>query len=242
EEETIFDSPVQCWKAEVESLSSDIQLQVDSLDEDEDQFWKELIEKYLEPLQNDKENQEKTKNELQELRNKASMEDWNAMCLRSARIYIYIFMLTFINFSFFFVNALWLVAAFVFQVFKIFQIQINIVDLNLNETGGKFQVEPMSLMFILGFAISVLLQFIGMLCHRVFTIIHFVAFLETEPKQQKSAAIKQNDSMSNADSNSGFSSITDQNNIRKDETDHELSDGWDSGNDSPELDFEDGTE
>lgn len=52
----------------------------------------------------------------------------------------------------------------------------------------------------------------------------------------------QNDSMSNADSNSGFSSITDQNNIRKDETDHELSDGWDSGNDSPELDFEDGTE
>ncbi|XP_043993753.1 chitin synthase chs-2-like [Gambusia affinis] len=33
EEETIFDSPVQCWKAEVESLSSDIQLQVDSLDE-----------------------------------------------------------------------------------------------------------------------------------------------------------------------------------------------------------------
>uniref|UniRef100_A0A3B5PXQ4 chitin synthase n=1 Tax=Xiphophorus maculatus TaxID=8083 RepID=A0A3B5PXQ4_XIPMA len=133
---------------------------------DEDQFWKELIEKYLEPLQNDKEKQEKTKNELQELRNK-------------------------INFSYFFLNALWLVAAFVFQVFKVFDIQIDIVDLNLNETGGKFQIEPMSLMFILGFAISVLLQFIGMLCHRVFTIIHYVAFLETEPKQQKSAAIKQ---------------------------------------------------
>uniref|UniRef100_A0A3B5MYG8 chitin synthase n=1 Tax=Xiphophorus couchianus TaxID=32473 RepID=A0A3B5MYG8_9TELE len=134
--------------------------------QDEDQFWKELIEKYLEPLQNDKEKQEKTKNELQELRNK-------------------------INFSFFFLNALWLVAAFVFQVFKVFDIQIDIVDLNLNETGGKFQIEPMSLMFILGFAISVLLQFIGMLCHRVFTIIHYVAFLETEPKQQKSGAIKQ---------------------------------------------------
>ncbi|XP_054911275.1 chitin synthase chs-2-like [Poeciliopsis prolifica] len=217
EEETIFDSPAQCWKAQVESLSSDIQLQVDSLDEDEDQFWKELIEKYLEPLQNDKEKQEKTKNDLQDLRNK-------------------------INFSFFFLNALWLVAAFVFQVFEVFKLQFDIVDLNLNETGGKFQIEPMSLMFILGFAISVLLQFFGMLCHRVFTIIHYVAFLETEPKQQKSAAIKQSDSMSTADSTSGFSSITDLNNMTKDETELELSDGWDSGNDSPELDFEDGTE
>ncbi|XP_032435842.1 chitin synthase chs-2-like [Xiphophorus hellerii] len=98
EEETIFDSPVQCWKAEVESLSSDIQLQVDSLDEDEDQFWKELIEKYLEPLQNDKEKQEQTKNELQELRNKASMEAWIVMCLRYARKYIF-FMLTFVLLS-----------------------------------------------------------------------------------------------------------------------------------------------
>ncbi|KAM4725670.1 chitin synthase chs-2-like [Anableps anableps] len=140
-EETAFYCAVQCWKAQVESLSSDIQLQVDSLDEDEDQFWKELIEKYLEPLQNDKEKQEKTKNELQDLRNK-------------------------INFSFFFLNALWLVAAFIFQVFEVFEIQINIVDLDLKETGEKFQIEPMSLMFILGFAISFLLQFIGMFYHR----------------------------------------------------------------------------
>uniref|UniRef100_A0A3B5RCZ6 chitin synthase n=1 Tax=Xiphophorus maculatus TaxID=8083 RepID=A0A3B5RCZ6_XIPMA len=122
---------------------------------DEERFWKELIEKYLEPLQNDKEKQEKTKNELQDLRNK-------------------------INFSFFFLNALWLVAAFIFQVFKVFQIQFDIVDLNLNKTGKQFQIEPMSLMFILGFAISVFLQFIGMLYHRIMTLIHYVAFLETE--------------------------------------------------------------
>uniref|UniRef100_A0A3B5MVL1 chitin synthase n=1 Tax=Xiphophorus couchianus TaxID=32473 RepID=A0A3B5MVL1_9TELE len=134
---------------------------------DEERFWKELIEKYLEPLQNDKEKQEKTKNELQDLRNK-------------------------INFSFFFLNALWLVAAFVFQVFKVFQIQFDIVDLNLNKTGKQFQIEPMSLMFILGFAISVFLQFIGMLYHRIMTLIHYVAFLETEPKQQKSARTEVN--------------------------------------------------
>ncbi|XP_043993752.1 chitin synthase chs-2-like [Gambusia affinis] len=207
-EETIFNSPVQCWKAELESLSSDIQLQVDSLDEDEERFWKELIEKYLEPLPNDKEKQEKTKNELQDLRNK-------------------------INFSFFFLNALWLVAAFIFQVFKVFEIQFDIVDLNLNKTGTKFQVEPMSLMFILGFALSVLLQFFGMLFHRIMTLIHYVAFLETEPKQQKSARTK-SDFMSNADSNSLFNSVTDMSNISQDETEFDLSDEWDNEDSSLE--------
>uniref|UniRef100_A0A3Q2SPF1 chitin synthase n=1 Tax=Fundulus heteroclitus TaxID=8078 RepID=A0A3Q2SPF1_FUNHE len=109
----------------------------------------------------DIEKQKKTQNDLQELRNK-------------------------INFSFFFLNALWLVAAFIFQVFDVFSLHINIVDLNLKETGGQIQIEPMSLMFILGFAISVLLQFVGMLYHRVSTLIHYIAFLETELKQQKS--------------------------------------------------------
>ncbi|XP_014883904.1 uncharacterized protein chs3 [Poecilia latipinna] len=204
-EETIFDSPVQCWKAEVESLSSDIQLQEDSLDEDEKRFWNEFIEKYLEPLQNDKEKQEKTKNELQDLRNK-------------------------INFSFFFLNALWLVAAFVFQVFAVFQLKFDIVDLNLNKTGKQFQVEPMSLMFILGFALSVLLQFIGMLYHRIMTLIHYVAFLETEPKQQKSAR-KENASMSNADSSSLVNSVTDMSNVTQEESEFDLSDGeWEDEN------------
>ncbi|XP_027892612.1 chitin synthase chs-2-like isoform X2 [Xiphophorus couchianus] len=208
EEETSFYTPVQCWKAELESLSNDIQLQVDSLKEDEERFWKELIEKYLEPLQNDKEKQEKTKNELQDLRNK-------------------------INFSFFFLNALWLVAAFVFQVFKVFQIQFDIVDLNLNKTGKQFQIEPMSLMFILGFAISVFLQFIGMLYHRIMTLIHYVAFLETEPKQQKSARTE-SDSMSNADSSSRSNSVTDMSNISQEESELYLSDGWSTEDDSLE--------
>ncbi|KAK5612554.1 hypothetical protein CRENBAI_011784 [Crenichthys baileyi] len=70
EEETVIDSPVQCWKSQLESLSSDIQLQEGFLDEDENQFWKELIERYLKPLQNDKEKQEQIKNDLQDLRNK----------------------------------------------------------------------------------------------------------------------------------------------------------------------------
>ncbi|MEQ2178609.1 hypothetical protein GOODEAATRI_015850 [Goodea atripinnis] len=71
-----------------------------------------------------------------------------------------------INFSFFILNAFWLVAAFTFQVFEVFNIEINTVDPNLNGTGVKIQIEPISLMFILGFALSVLLQFIGMFYHR----------------------------------------------------------------------------
>lgn len=212
EEETVVLSPVQCWKAQVEMLSSDIQMQVESLDEDEDQFWKELIAKYLEPLQNDKEKQERMKNDLQELRNK-------------------------INFSFFFLNALWIVAAFLFQVFEVFQIKIPIVDLNLEKTGGNIQIEPMGLMFILGFALSVVLQFIGMFYHRVLTLIHYVAFLETEPKQQKSA-MKKMDSVSNVDSRSGNSSSADLNDTTQEDLESNFSDR-DSETDLSELDLED---
>ncbi|XP_015253842.1 PREDICTED: uncharacterized protein LOC107100010 [Cyprinodon variegatus] len=202
QEATVCETPVQSWKTQLMSLSRDIQLQEGSLDEDEQQFWKELIEKYLKPLKIDKETQERTKTDLQELRNK-------------------------INFSFFFLNALWLVAAFLFQVFDAFVIEINIVDFNLVETGGKFQVEPMSLMFILGFALSVLLQFLGMFYHRVVTLIHYVAFLETEPKQQKYAHKKhkkQKKSKSIVSSSSASASSAHPSSIaedQEDETDNE---------------------
>ncbi|KAM4725668.1 chitin synthase chs-2-like [Anableps anableps] len=186
------------WITELESLSNDIKLQEHYLDKDEENFWNEFIKKYLEPVKNDKEKQEKTKNDLQELRNK-------------------------INFSFFFLNALWLMAAFIFQVFDVFSLQINIVDLNLKETGGKIQIEPMSLMFILGFAISVLLQFVGMLYHRVSTLIHYVAFLETEPKQQKSVD-KQVDSNSTEDSNNELAYNTDLSYASQENLSHPLSD------------------
>ncbi|KAK5620645.1 hypothetical protein CRENBAI_021182 [Crenichthys baileyi] len=214
EEETVIDSPVQCWKSQLESLSSDIQLQEGFLEEDENQFWKELIERYLKPVQNDKAKQEQIKNDLQDLRNK-------------------------INFSFFILNAFWLVAAFTFQAFNVFNIEINSVDMHLNQTGGKIQIEPMNLMFIVGFALSVLLQFIGMFYHRITTFIHYVAFLETEPKQQKSATKKrkQKDSISNADSSSGFASSMEMSSITQEETEAEISDEADSEDELSESDI-----
>ncbi|XP_075305454.1 chitin synthase chs-2-like [Odontesthes bonariensis] len=165
------------WVTELQNLSSDIKLQEESLNEEEENFWKELQEKYLQPLPNDKEEQKKMQNDLRELRNK-------------------------ITFSFFFVNALWLVSAFIFEVFETFSIPIEKYDLSLNGTGENIQIEPLGFMFILGFAVSVFLQFVGMFYHRVYTLIHYVAFLDTEPKRQKGEdkTALQDDSTSNTDS------------------------------------------
>uniref|UniRef100_A0A671XER4 chitin synthase n=1 Tax=Sparus aurata TaxID=8175 RepID=A0A671XER4_SPAAU len=127
----------------------------------EEDFWKELQEKYLKPLDDDKEKQKKMADDLRELRNK-------------------------INFAFFIMNALWLVATFTLQFLKAtVSITIPVLDLELEDTGRDVEIDPIGFMFILGFALSVLLQFFGMLYHRVLTLIHYVAFLDTEPKEQK---------------------------------------------------------
>uniref|UniRef100_A0A8P4KF76 chitin synthase n=1 Tax=Dicentrarchus labrax TaxID=13489 RepID=A0A8P4KF76_DICLA len=123
---------------------------------------KELQDKYLQPLSDDKEKQKKITSDLRDLRNK-------------------------INFAFFIMNALWLVATFTLQLSEAsISIKLPKVNLELEYTGEDVQIDPIGFMFILGFAISVLIQFVAMLYHRIYTLIHYVAFLETEPKEQKS--------------------------------------------------------
>uniref|UniRef100_A0A8P4FX83 chitin synthase n=1 Tax=Dicentrarchus labrax TaxID=13489 RepID=A0A8P4FX83_DICLA len=123
---------------------------------------KELQDKYLQPLSDDKEKQKKIASDLRDLRNK-------------------------INFAFFIMNALWLVATFTLQLSEAsISIKLPKVNLELEYTGEDIQIDPIGFMFILGFAISVLIQFVAMLYHRIYTLIHYVAFLETEPKEQKS--------------------------------------------------------
>ncbi|XP_042362933.1 chitin synthase chs-2-like [Plectropomus leopardus] len=156
-----FNPPAQTWVAQLQGVSNDMQLLEDSLDKEEEEFWIELQKKYLEPLPNDKEKQKKVANDLRELRNK-------------------------INFAFFIINALWLVATFTLQLFEEnFAIKIPKVDLNLEPTGENIQIDPIAFMFILGFATSVIIQFLTMFYHRIYTLIHYVAFLDTELKEQK---------------------------------------------------------
>uniref|UniRef100_UPI0037E97134 chitin synthase chs-2-like n=1 Tax=Semicossyphus pulcher TaxID=241346 RepID=UPI0037E97134 len=155
------DLPAQCWVTQLQGTSSDMTLQEESLDEEEEEFWKELQKKYLEPLADDKERQKKIANDLRELRNK-------------------------INFAFFILNALWLVATFTLQLFGgSITISVPKVDFNLENTGEDVTIDPIAFMFILGFATSVLIQFLAMLYHRIYTLVHYVAFLDTEPRQHR---------------------------------------------------------
>ncbi|XP_075968855.1 chitin synthase chs-2-like [Anarhichas minor] len=159
--EPFFDSPIQCFVTLLQNMSTDMQLQEDLLDKEEEEFFIELQRKYLEPLQDDKERQKTMSNDLRELRNK-------------------------INFAFFIMNALWLVATFTLQLFGAsFSIKLPKVNLELEYTGEDVIIDPIAFMFIFGFATSVVIQFLTMFYHRIYTLIHYVAFLDTEPKEKK---------------------------------------------------------
>ncbi|XP_029299583.1 chitin synthase chs-1-like [Cottoperca gobio] len=178
--DSAFDSPIQCWITQLQSECNDMQLQKESLDKDEEEFWIELQKKYLEPLQDDKERQKKIINDLRELRNK-------------------------INFAFFTLNALWLVATFTLQIFEAsFSIKIPKVNFDLEPTDEDITIDPIGFMFILGFATSVVIQFLTMFYHRIYTLIHYVAFLGTElikhepdkpePPGKKEVSVSESDS------------------------------------------------
>uniref|UniRef100_A0A4W6FPM1 chitin synthase n=1 Tax=Lates calcarifer TaxID=8187 RepID=A0A4W6FPM1_LATCA len=128
---------------------------------DEEQFFRELTAKYLEPLPVNKEKQKEMTEELKDLRNK-------------------------ITFVYFICNALWLIMTFTLQLSNtsIF-IKVPKVDYNLQFTGNYMYIDPLGFMFIVAFALLVLIQFLAMLYHRIYTLIHYVAFLDTESKSEK---------------------------------------------------------
>ncbi|CAB1351109.1 unnamed protein product, partial [Coregonus sp. 'balchen'] len=125
---------------------------------EEEDFWRELQKVYLEPLAEDKEKQKKITNDLKELRNK-------------------------VTFVFFICNAMWLVATFTLQAIGTsVTIRIPKHNLNLTQTREYLFIDPVGLMFLLGFASLLLIQFFAMFYHRIYTLIHFVAFVNTESK------------------------------------------------------------
>uniref|UniRef100_A0A3B4BHV9 chitin synthase n=1 Tax=Periophthalmus magnuspinnatus TaxID=409849 RepID=A0A3B4BHV9_9GOBI len=144
-------SPVQ--KGEIWFSQSHI------LSSDEEQFFQELIVRYLEPVNLDKQQQQEMMDGLRSLRNKG-------------------------NFVYFMINALWLVATFALQYRSdLVGIRIPKVNINLEETGEYMLIEPVGIMFILAFALLVFIQFIAMLWHRLYTLIHYISFLDTETEK-----------------------------------------------------------
>ncbi|XP_028845144.1 chitin synthase 1 [Denticeps clupeoides] len=131
--------------------------QIEKMTEDETDFWKKLLERYLAPIVDDKAHQEEVTRELKSLRNKA--------------VFLY-----------FILNVLWIVATFFLQAIgnEVISIKIPKTFPNGTPSGEFLLVEPLSLMFLLSFAVLLLVQFLAMLYHRVYTLIHVVSYRSTE--------------------------------------------------------------
>ncbi|KAM9480691.1 chitin synthase chs-2 [Clarias gariepinus] len=131
------------WIEDLQVKSLDFSLQQDTLSEDETEFWEELQKRYLEPLKENKEQQEKIAEELRDLRNKVA-------------------------FVYFICNGLWLMATLFLQTIGS-AVTLSIPKIYPNGTAAKgeiFSVDPISLMFLLSFALLLFMQFFGMLYHR----------------------------------------------------------------------------
>nr|BBB15957.1 chitin synthase [Oreochromis mossambicus] len=131
--------------------------QVQKLEENENDFWNKLIERYLKPITHSKEHQEEVNRELKSLRNKA--------------VFLY-----------FIINVLWVVATFFLQAIGNDVISIKIPKYYPNGTKSDefLKVEPLTLMFLLSFAVLLIVQFLAMLYHRVYTLIHVVSYRSSE--------------------------------------------------------------
>uniref|UniRef100_A0A672FL72 chitin synthase n=1 Tax=Salarias fasciatus TaxID=181472 RepID=A0A672FL72_SALFA len=124
---------------------------------DELDFWHKLLERYLEPIIDDKAHKEEVTRELKSLRNKA--------------VFLY-----------FIINVLWVVATFFLQIIgsEVINIEIPKYFPNGTRSDENLRVEPLSLMFLFSFAFLLLVQFLAMLYHRVYTLIHVVSYRSTE--------------------------------------------------------------
>ncbi|XP_044051750.1 chitin synthase 1 [Siniperca chuatsi] len=131
--------------------------QVQKLDEGEHDFWNKLIERYLKPIIDTKAHLEDVTRELKSLRNKA--------------VFLY-----------FIINVLWVVATFFLQAIgnDVISIKIPKYYPNGSLSEESLKVEPVSLMFLLSFAILLIIQFLAMLYHRIYTLIHVVSYRSTE--------------------------------------------------------------
>ncbi|XP_075325448.1 chitin synthase 1 [Odontesthes bonariensis] len=131
--------------------------QLQKLDEGEHDFWNKVIERYLTPIVETQQHKDMVIRELKSLRNKA--------------VFLY-----------FIINVLWVVATFFLQAIgnDVISIKIPKKTIGSNSTDEYLKVEPLSLMFLLSFFVLLLVQFLAMLYHRVYTLIHVVSYTSTE--------------------------------------------------------------
>ncbi|KAL7036514.1 hypothetical protein ACKWTF_008831 [Chironomus riparius] len=138
--------------------------EVDFLSSAEVQFWKDLIDKYLYPIDQDKAEQARIAHDLKDLRNSSV-------------------------FGFFMINALFVLIVFLLQLNKDnlhvkwpISARINVtydeVTQEVHISKEYLQLEPIGLVFVFFFALILIIQFTAMLFHRFGTISHILASTE----------------------------------------------------------------
>ncbi|XP_076658040.1 chitin synthase chs-2 [Halictus rubicundus] len=134
---------------------------VDFLSISEEKFWKQLIAKYLYPIENDVEEQKKIAKGLINIRNECLLK-------------------------FFTLNTLFVVSIFLLQINKDvlhfqwpFSVKYNITFDEVREemhlTRTYMHLEPIGCLFIVAFVAILFIQFLAMLVHRFDTFTHIIA-------------------------------------------------------------------
>ncbi|XP_054721541.1 LOW QUALITY PROTEIN: chitin synthase chs-2-like [Uloborus diversus] len=134
-------------------------------------FWNDLIDKYLFPIEQNKEHQARVASELKELRNK-------------------------VVFAFFMFNALFILIVFLLQLNKDqlhldwpLGVKTNITYIpetsEVRIDKEYLELEPIGLVFAVFFALILVIQFVAMLFHRFGTLSHIMASIELTCCNQK---------------------------------------------------------
>ncbi|XP_012526631.1 chitin synthase chs-2 [Monomorium pharaonis] len=135
--------------------------EVDVLSLQEEQFWKDLLEKYLYPIDEDKTEKARVAKDLKDLRDQSV-------------------------FAFFMMNALFVLIVFLLQLNKDllhikwpFGIKTNVTydhtTMEVHISKEYLQLEPIGLVFVFFFALILVIQFTAMLFHRFGTLAHILA-------------------------------------------------------------------
>ncbi|XP_075914337.1 chitin synthase chs-2-like [Petromyzon marinus] len=130
-----------------------------SLDEEEDEFWKSMISDYLKPLEEDNDHKKRVNQELFEIRNKGT-------------------------FIYFMINALWVVATLALQFVGA---DLYIVIPSMKKEGTVIKVPPLAFMFLITSASMLVIQFLAMLYHRLFTLMHVLSYVESSSSSSSSS-------------------------------------------------------
>lgn len=138
--------------------------EVDFISTTEMQFWKDLLAKYLYPIDDDKNERARIAHDLKELRDKSV-------------------------FAFFMVNAIFVLIVFLLQLNKdLLHVKWPLgvkTNITYDETTQEvliskeyLQLEPIGLVFVFFFALILVIQFTAMLFHRFGTLSHILASAE----------------------------------------------------------------